>query len=105
MMGGMYVWFNKVCEAHSLAGIPTLVLPFLPGTDQAFWGKRVQALGVGPEPIPFTRLTAASLALAIRQTVSDGTMREKAAQVGQDICTEDGVRNAVRVIEQFVSGY
>ncbi len=75
------------------AGIPTVVVPFLSGTDQAFWGKRVAALGVGPNPIPFTRLTAASLALAIRQAVSDETMRKKAAQIGQRIRAEDGIGN------------
>jgi sterol 3beta-glucosyltransferase len=87
------------------AGIPTVVVPFLSGMDQAFWGKRVAALGVGPTPIPFTRLTTASLALAIQQAVSDETMRKKAAQIGQRIRAEDGIGNAVQVIEQFVSNY
>jgi sterol 3beta-glucosyltransferase len=85
------------------AGIPTVVVPFLFKTDLAFWGKRVAALGVGPDPIPFTRLTAASLARAIRQAVSDATMRMKAAQIGKRIRTEDGVGNAVQVMERFVS--
>src|SRR5262245_1737619 len=81
------------------AGIPNVVVPFLFKTDQAFWGKRVAALGAGPNPIPFTRLTAASLAHAIQQAVSDETMREKAVQIGQRIRAEDGVGNAVQVIE------
>ncbi len=85
------------------AGVPTVVLPFLSGMDQSFWGKRVAALGVGPDPIPFTRLTAAMLARAIQQAVSDETMRKKAAQVGKLIRTEDGIGNAVQVIEKFVS--
>jgi len=92
-------------EASLRAGIPTLVVPFLSETDQSFWGKRVAALGVGPEPIPFKRLTVASLAAALRQAVEDETMRKKATQLGERIRTEDGVGNAVLVIEQFLSNH
>jgi sterol 3beta-glucosyltransferase len=35
--------------AGLLAGKPTIVCPFF--GDQPFWGARVAALGVGPEPI------------------------------------------------------
>ncbi len=31
------------------AGKPSVVVPFI--VDQLFWGKRVQGLGAGPEPI------------------------------------------------------
>ena len=85
------------------AGVPTVVLPFLSGMDQSFWGKRAVALGVSPGPIPFTRLTSAMLARAIGQAVSDETMRKKAAQVGKLLRREDGVGNTVQVIEHFLS--
>ncbi|MCP4593378.1 MAG: glycosyltransferase family 1 protein, partial [bacterium] len=32
------------------AGVPGIVVPF--GGDQPFWARRVEALGVGPAPIP-----------------------------------------------------
>ncbi len=37
-------------------GVPAVVVPFT--MDQPFWGLRVAALGVGPQPIPRKRLTS-----------------------------------------------
>src|SRR5690606_35862025 len=51
------------------AGVPAVVVPFL--FDQPFWGARIEALGVGPAPIPRKQLTAARLAGAIHRAVSD----------------------------------
>ena len=49
------------------AGVPSILTPFF--GDQPFWGQRVQALGVGPAPIPRPRLTIDRLAQAIQQAV------------------------------------
>jgi sterol 3beta-glucosyltransferase len=81
------------------AGVPSVVVPSF--GDQSFWGWRVGELGVGPKPIPRVKLTAAKLAGAIRQAVSDEGMRGKAAQVSRQIGAEDGVGNAVALIEAF----
>jgi sterol 3beta-glucosyltransferase len=82
------------------AGVPGIVLPFF--ADQPFWAHRVQALGVGPTPIPRWRLTSARLAAAIRQAVEDQEMRARAAALGERIRAEDGVGTAVRMIEEHV---
>jgi UDP:flavonoid glycosyltransferase YjiC (YdhE family) len=81
------------------AGVPSVVVPWF--GDQFFWGWRVQELGVGPKPIPRKKLTAAKLAGAIQQAVSDEVIKRKAAQLGQRILAEDGVGTAVRLIETF----
>jgi sterol 3beta-glucosyltransferase len=78
------------------AGKPTVVVPFF--GDQPFWGRRVHALGVGPQPIPQKNLTAAALADAIRQATTDVTMQAKARRLGEFISAEDGVANAVSII-------
>lgn len=75
------------------AGVPAVVVPFL--MDQPFWGARVEALGVGPAPIPRKNLTAARLADALRRAMDDRAMRERAASLGEAIRAEDGVANAV----------
>ena len=80
------------------AGVPSIILPF--AVDQAFWGKRVQALGVGPEPIPQKKLTAERLAQAIRAAVNQTAMRQRAADLGAAIRAEDGVGEAVSVIQK-----
>jgi UDP:flavonoid glycosyltransferase YjiC (YdhE family) len=80
------------------AGVPGVVIPFF--ADQPFWGQRVAALGVGPQPIPRRRLTVERLAQAIQQAVTDQAMRQRAAALGARIQAEDGVARAVAVIEQ-----
>ena len=75
------------------AGKPTVICPFV--GDQSFWGWRVATLGVGPEAIPWRRLTAERLAAAIRIAVTDESMRERAADLGATLRSEDGVGQAV----------
>lgn len=83
------------------AGVPTILTPFL--FDQFYWGKRVRALGVGPAPIPQKKLTAARLAAAIETAVSDTTMRQRAAALGQRLQQDDGVATAVALIRQILT--
>lgn len=83
------------------AGVPAVIVPFF--ADQPFWGERVRQLGVGPAPIPRQKLTADKLTRALRMAVSDPAMRQRATELGQQIRLEDGVGNAVQVIEQVLS--
>jgi len=82
------------------AGLPTVIVPHL--GDQPFWGRRVCALGAGPEPIPRGKLTAERLAAAIRAATSDNGMRKRAAEIGEKIRSEDGIARAVELIEQYL---
>jgi sterol 3beta-glucosyltransferase len=82
------------------AGVPSIIIPF--SKDQPFWARQVEALGAGPAPIPRKRLTADSLAHAIRVAVTDESMRGRAAALGEIIRGEDGVGNAVRVVDQAI---
>ncbi len=81
------------------AGKPTVICPFM--ADQPFWGKVVQDRGVGPAPIPQKKLTVDRLAAAISTVGTDAAMRQRAAQLGAQICAEDGVGAAVEIIEQL----
>lgn len=80
------------------AGVPSIIVPFM--GDQPFWGERVRALGVGTAPIPRKQLTADRLAQAITTAVSDREMRQRASALGEQIRDEDGIGQAVRLIEQ-----
>jgi UDP:flavonoid glycosyltransferase YjiC (YdhE family) len=82
------------------AGVPTVIVPFI--VDQSFWGKRIKALGVGPEPIPAKKLTADKLAEAIRAATTDSKMKAWASALGKAICVEDGVGSAVKIIKQYL---
>ncbi|HTP10980.1 MAG TPA: glycosyltransferase [Anaerolineae bacterium] len=81
------------------AGVPSIIVPFF--ADQPFWGQRVAELGVGPQPIPRKQLTADRLAQAIEIAVTDQPMRQRAADLGTQIRSEDGIARAVEVINQL----
>jgi sterol 3beta-glucosyltransferase len=80
------------------AGIPTIVTPFL--LDQFGWGRVVSNLGVGPKSIPAKKLTAEKLAAAIQIAVTDTSMQTRATEIGKKIRSEDGIANAIEIINQ-----
>jgi sterol 3beta-glucosyltransferase len=83
------------------AGKPTVICPFM--ADQPFWGRLVYKRGVGPEPIPQSRLTAERLAAAISTAVQDKEMNERASEIGRAIRAENGVARAVEIIRAELS--
>jgi hypothetical protein len=78
------------------AGIPNIVVPF--AGDQMFWGKRVHAIGAGPCPVNVKELTATRLASALA-AAEESALRNRARHLGRAIRSEDGVANAIRVVE------
>ncbi len=82
------------------SGRPMLVIPFL--GDQFFWGRRIEKLGIGPPPVTRSQLTVRSLEKAIRTMENDDGMRKKAAAVGKALQKENGVKNAVRIINRYL---
>jgi UDP:flavonoid glycosyltransferase YjiC (YdhE family) len=82
-----------------LSGVPNVVIPHF--SDNHFWSKKVNALGVSPKPIPRMKLTAEKLAQAIKETLENKTMQHKAVMIGQKIKAENGVQQAVTEIEKF----
>lgn len=79
------------------AGVPTVIVPFT--TDHSFWGARVRALGVGPEPVPAKKLTVEKLRAALEFAAYDSGVRKRAEALGREIRSEDGVSRAVACIE------
>jgi UDP:flavonoid glycosyltransferase YjiC (YdhE family) len=82
------------------AGVPTILTPFL--FDQFYWARRIEALGIGPAPVPQKKLTAEKLAKAVETAVSDPDIRQRAAELGQIIRQEDGIGQAVNLVEQIL---
>lgn len=83
------------------AGIPAMAIPF--GSDQRFWGQRVEALGIGPAPVPRSKLTVDKLAYAVRIMAEHGPMRARAAALGAQVRLENGVNTAVGMIDQLLN--
>ena len=77
-----------------------MIIPFF--SDQPFWGWRVHKLGAGPKPIPRKKLTSERLAQAIICAVQDQDIRARAEKLGKKIRAEDGVANAVDLINMLL---
>ena len=80
------------------AGIPQVIVPFM--ADQPFWARRVHAIGAGPGPILVKKLLVDNLAQAILEAETKA-VRERAQLVGQKIRNEDGVGQAIKLIESI----
>jgi sterol 3beta-glucosyltransferase len=78
--------------------VPSIILPF--AFDQAFWGARVNALGLGPAPIPQKKLSANRLARAIVTAVNNANMKQRARKTGKAIQAENGLENALEIVRR-----
>lgn len=82
------------------AGVPQAAIPQI--LDQYYWGKRMHELGVGPRPVPLTRLTESRL-VAMLRGVLDPTCARQARTVG-GLVREDGAQAAAGIIEGAIAG-
>jgi UDP:flavonoid glycosyltransferase YjiC (YdhE family) len=82
------------------AGVPSILVPHF--ADQPFWANRIEDLGVGPKGIIRHRLTAENLADAIVEATTNPNIQHKAAELGKKIRSENGVRQAVELIEDYI---
>lgn len=84
------------------AGIPAITIPH--GMDQLFWGKHMAKLGVGVEPIEIEKLSTDHLVKAITEVLSPA-MIDRAQKIGKIIHTEDGIAQAIQIIEQHAAEF
>jgi len=81
------------------AGAPSIITPVI--NDQRFWAWRVEQCGVGPKPIPWSKLSVKNLSKTIQIATSDLTIKNKATEMGNRILEEEGVLTAVDVFNEF----
>jgi sterol 3beta-glucosyltransferase len=79
------------------AGVPSIVIPF--HGDQPFWARLTEKLGVGTKPIPRRKLAVPPLAAAIEEALTSESLRQNATELGKRVQAEDGVGQAVEIIE------
>jgi len=82
------------------AGLPSVIVPH--AFDQRFWGRRIAALGCGPEPIDHRDLSADALATALRSALAPEGARAAAARLGERLRAEDGTGRAAELLERWV---
>lgn len=88
-------------HAASKSACPSVVLPFM--DEQLFWAKQLQALGLAGSPLPAKKVTAASLAKAIRTVLDSKVMQNNAKLAGQAMLSNDGVARAIQLLEARLS--
>ena len=79
------------------AGAPSVICPF--GVDQPYWAQLSVRLGVGAKPVPRKAMTVERLAASITQAVEDPEIRKRARELGERLRAEDGVGDAIEIIE------
>ena len=97
----MVVHHGGAGTTHTVAraGVPAIVIPHL--ADQFFWGAQVHGLGTGPKPIPLRKLNAKRLAAAINEVIASPMMLEQARNLAYAMRAENGVKQAVTLIENL----
>lgn len=89
-----------VTAAGLRAGVPAVPVPV--ALDQPFWGRRLVQIGVSPDSIPFRRLTADRLAVALEAILADPSYAERAAELGRRIRAEDGAARTVETVRRIL---
>jgi UDP:flavonoid glycosyltransferase YjiC (YdhE family) len=84
-------------HAVAAAGVPSIVVPHV--GDQAFWADRLHRLGVSPSPVRPRSLSAESLADRLREATTSGQMRASATGLAERLASEDGLANAIGLLE------
>ena len=82
------------------AGIPAIAIPFF--SDQPFWGELIASIGVGLPPIKKEDLSTQKLLQVIEELTSNQNLATKARQLGSQLKKENGVGEAVRLIDDYV---
>ncbi len=85
-----------------LAGKPSVVVAHM--ADQTFWGTELKRLGVAGDTLQRKSLSAQKLAKQISLVLNNSAMPEKANIIGKKMAQENGVKNAIQLIERIFIG-
>jgi sterol 3beta-glucosyltransferase len=69
--------------------------------DQGYWGKELQRIGIGGKVLNRRNVTPLSLAKQVIAVYDSQKIRQKAQTAGKSMQAENGVENAVLLIEKF----
>ncbi|WP_311211762.1 MULTISPECIES: glycosyltransferase [unclassified Arthrobacter] len=81
------------------AGVPSVGVPVY--TDQPLWASRIAALGAGPQPLPYKKLTPERLGDAISKAVATPSYAQQARVLAAAIAKEDGTVPVVEALRNL----
>lgn len=79
-------------------GCPSIVVEHF--GDQWFWGKELQRLGIAPDLLHRSNLTAEKLAKSLKTVINNSKMKQRAGNLGKIMRQENGAGKAVELIER-----
>ncbi len=85
-------------QSTLLAGRPSIIVAHV--SDQFFWGSELERLGVGGNTLRRKGLNAKQLADGITRVLASPEMTQHATSLGARMSKEDGVSNAVQLVEK-----
>lgn len=84
------------------AGKPFLTCPVLyPLGDQHFWGMIAFKKGLALKPLPLKKLNEDKFVEAVKELINNKRLYENSRQMMEDLKREDGVANAIEIIEKL----
>ncbi|AZQ40220.1 glycosyltransferase [Streptomyces cyaneochromogenes] len=81
------------------AGVPAVPVPVQ--FDEGFWAGRLVALGTAPRAVPLRRLTAGSLAAALRRATGDPAYGRRARALADELRTENGAAPVLEAVNRL----
>lgn len=87
-------------QTATLSGCPSVVAPMF--GDQYFWGRELKRLGVAPNLLDCRKATPEKLGRLIRRVLDTPAMGLRAKELGAALGAENGVANAVGIIERVI---
>jgi UDP:flavonoid glycosyltransferase YjiC (YdhE family) len=85
------------------AGIPQILTPFF--ADQPAWAEKLVNLGVSSDFIPFKKLSSQELTTAIKSTINNPSIYDKAQKIKNLIERENGVKVAADKINYILNSF
>jgi UDP:flavonoid glycosyltransferase YjiC (YdhE family) len=88
-------------QIATMSGRPSVIIAHI--VDQFLFGSELKRLGIGAEVLNRRTVTSEKIAKQIQVVLGRKSMTENAKKTGENLIMEDGVTNAVRIIEnQFL---
>ena len=85
-------------HSASISGCPSIVIPFM--DEQSFWAKTLENKAIAPKVLPANKANAQQLAIRIKEVLENKNYRLNANKIGATIQSHNGVKKAVKLIEQ-----
>ena len=84
-------------QTATLCGCPSVVIAHI--QEQYLWGWQLNKLGIGGKVLKRHTVNPKKIAKQIRLVINNPGMAEKAKETGKILASENGVYNAVKIIE------